>query len=195
MRDIYAGQVLPVIGPELVTITSADGQQISLYRHLAAELARRLKIPIPQGEQPTLNAVTCSWLLSGNACKEIYDEVRDLVDKLKAQPSRALLDLTSITDFALFISTTFDPLTSQALEQNNPGFLPEQNGLDFHPNNPGIFPRNCRHHFSFTSLAHTTPTPILLSGRKITSNISADCWRSRIICDCFLTTCAIKTCS
>ena len=157
LRDIHAGQVLPVIGPELVTITTADGQQISLYRHLAAELAKRLKIPIPQGEAPTLNAVTCSWLLSGNSCKEIYDEVRDLVDKLDAQPSRALLDLTSISDFALFISTTFDPLTSQALEHNNPGFLPEQNCLDFHPSNPRDLPSQLPAPFLFHILGtHNT---------------------------------------
>lgn len=140
LRDIHAGQVLPVMGPELVTITSPEGKQIPLYRHLALELATRLKVTLPKDEPATLNAITCAWLLSGKPCKSIYDEIRDMVDNLKAEPSKALLELTSITDFELFISTTFDPFASKALQHNTPGFLPERNILDFHPNNPRDIP-------------------------------------------------------
>ena len=157
LRDIHAGQVIPVIGPELVTITSDDGRQILLYQHLAAELALRLGISIPDGEPPDLNTVTCSWILSGNSHKDVYDEVRDMVDKLDVQPSSALLDLTSITDFALFIATSFDPMTSRALEKNNPGFLPEQNCLDFHPSNPQDLPAQLPAPFLFHILGtHNT---------------------------------------
>ena len=116
LRDIHAGQVLPVIGPELVTIPLADGRQVPLYRHLAGELAGRLEIALPSDAAPTLNAVACAWLLSGNSSKRLYDELRELVDGLKAPPSQALLDLASINDFGLYISSTFDPLLSQALK-------------------------------------------------------------------------------
>ena len=89
LRDIHAGQVLPVIGPELVTIPLADGRQVPLYRHLAGELAGRLEIALPSDAAPTLNAVACAWLLSGNSSKRLYDELRELVDGLKAPPSQA----------------------------------------------------------------------------------------------------------
>lgn len=141
MRDIHAGQVIPVIGPELVTIPAADGQQIPLYRHLAAELAKRLGVALPPGQPPTLNAVACAWLLSGESSKEMYDELRDLVDRLAVPPPQALLDLASISDFSLFISSTFDPLLGLALQQSCPGFLLEHNCLDFHPNNPQDLPQ------------------------------------------------------
>lgn len=141
LRDIHAGQVLPVIGPELVTIPQADGRQIPLIRHLANELAERLRIELPSGQLPTLNAVACAWLLSGHSSKEIYDELRDLVDKLEAPPSQALQDLASITDFNLYISSTFDHLLGQALQQKRPGFRPEHNSIDFHPNSPRDLPQ------------------------------------------------------
>ena len=35
LRDIHAGQVLPVIGPELVTIETSEGKQAPLYSYLA----------------------------------------------------------------------------------------------------------------------------------------------------------------
>ncbi|MCG8345114.1 MAG: TIR domain-containing protein [Chlorobiales bacterium] len=157
LRDIHAGQVLPVIGPELVTVTSSEGEQISLHSYLAVELAHRLGVTLQKDELPTLNAITCSWVLSGQPCKAIYDEIRDLVDNLDVQPPKALLDLTSISDFELFICTAFDPLTSQALQKNYPGFLHEQNSLDFHPNNPRDIPEQPPKPFLFHILGtHNT---------------------------------------
>ncbi|MDP2103674.1 MAG: toll/interleukin-1 receptor domain-containing protein [Candidatus Gracilibacteria bacterium] len=139
-RDIHAGQVIPVIGPELVTIATEDGLQMPLYRHLAIELARELKVVLPPEQPPTLNAVACAWVLSGKSGKAMYDELRELVDSLETPPSQSLLDLASITDFSLFISSTFDPLMGLALQQTCPGFLPERNSLKFHPNNPQDLP-------------------------------------------------------
>lgn len=142
LRDIHAGQVLPVIGPELVTIPLADGRQAPLYRYLAGELAGRLEIALPSDAAPTLNAVACAWLLSGNTTsKRLYDELRELVDGLKAPPPQALLDLASINDFGLYISSTFDPLLSQALRQMRPGFLPERSSNFFHPSKPCDLPQ------------------------------------------------------
>jgi hypothetical protein len=141
LRDIHAGQVLPVIGPELVTIPGANGEQIPLYRHLAIELAQNLGVDLPPDQPPTLNAVACAWLLSGKSSRDMYDELRDLVDRLETPPPQALLDLASITDFGLFISSTFDPLLSKALSQTSPGFLPERNCSNFHPNNPQDLPQ------------------------------------------------------
>ena len=140
LRDIHAGQVLPVIGPELVTVPLPDGQQVTLCSYLANELAERLGIDLDPSLPPTLNAVACSWLLSGQSSLGLYDELRELMDNLKAPPPQALLELASITDFGLYISSTFDPLLGLALQQMRPGFLLKGNSMDFHPSNPRDLP-------------------------------------------------------
>lgn len=141
LRDIHGGQVLPVIGPELVTIPLADGCRVPLCRHLAAELAERLGVALALDTPPTLNSVACAWLLSGQSSKGLYDELRELVDDLSAPPPQALLDLASITDFGLYLSSTFDPFMGQALQQMRPGFLPERGIGGFHPNTPRDLPQ------------------------------------------------------
>lgn len=139
LRDIHAGQVLPVIGPELVTIPGPDGKQVPLYGYLADELAKRLGLA---PESPlTLNNVACTWLLSGQSSKGLYDELRELVDDLRTPPSQALLDLASISDFGLYISSTFDPLLGLALKKKRPGFRPKVNSSDFHPSDPRDLPQ------------------------------------------------------
>jgi hypothetical protein len=46
----------------------------------------------------------------------------------------ALIELASITDFDLSISSTADPLLAREVVQMRPGFVPEQHLLRFHPN-------------------------------------------------------------
>ena len=140
LRDIHAGQVLPVIGPEMVIVTIPGRGRIPLSRHLAEQLAERLDVNLPSDQVLSLSAVACTWLLNGGASIDVYDELRDLVDHLDAPPCQALLDLAAISDFSLYISTTFDPLMEQALKQMRPGFLPERNCMDFHPNEPRDLP-------------------------------------------------------
>ncbi|MEK7359065.1 MAG: hypothetical protein AAB422_01695 [Planctomycetota bacterium] len=124
LRDIHKGQVLPVIGPELVTITLPDGRQVPLYQHLANELAKQLDVSLPLDSTPTLDTVACAWLLSGKESMDICNELRSLLESLRFPPPQALLDLASINDFGLYISSTFDSFLSQALVQKRPGFLP-----------------------------------------------------------------------
>jgi hypothetical protein len=142
LRDIHLGRVIPVVGPELITIPLADGRQVPLYQHLADALAERLGLDLaPTSTPPSLNAVACAWLLRGEASKEIYDELRELVDELTAPIPQALLDLASITDFSLYIASTFDPLLGLALQQMRPSFLSQQSSGDFHPNSPCDLPQ------------------------------------------------------
>ncbi len=148
LRDIHAGQVLPVIGPELVTIQIPDSHEITLQNYLASELAKCLDIDLKPDTPVTLNEVACSWLLSGESSKDLYDELRELVDNLNLPPPQALLDLASITDFNLYISSTFDPLLGLALQEKRPGFRTQVNISDFHPSNPRDLP-------------HPLPSPFL----------------------------------
>ena len=148
LRDIHSGQVLPVIGPELVTIPLPGGNKVTLYSHLARELAKLLDIDLSPHRRPALNELACTALLAGISSKELYDEIRELIDNLSMPLPEALIDLASVTDFNLFISTTFDPLMCQVFEQVHPGFTPQRNTMEFHPSNP-------------RDLTHSLPRPFL----------------------------------
>ena len=145
IRDIHSGQVLPVIGPELVTIPGDDGKETTLYSYLAKKLAQKRKIDISAIKEPALNEVACKVLLSGTSNKDLYDDVRDIVDELFKDRDKkelvvplpeALINLASILDFNLYITTTFDPIMCKVLKDIRPGFSEEGNTMDFHPSKP-----------------------------------------------------------
>jgi hypothetical protein len=154
LDEIHRRQVVPVIGPEIVTIPGADGNPQPLYDYLASALAARLGVTHEsqgaKGIAKGINQIVCEHLLQGGAGASIYDELRTLVENCPAPPPHALCELASIPDFELFISTTFDPLLVRALEQVRHGFKARRPGtdcdpplatvVDFHYNDPRDLP-------------------------------------------------------
>jgi TIR domain len=133
LRRIHSRQVIPVVGPCLVTVVDpASGEQVPLHRHLAPALARGLGLENPESFG-TWNDAARAHLLSGGKRKRVYDELRALLDKIPADPPPALLALASITDFDLFISSTPDGLLAQALTRQRPGFSQQRDVIRFHP--------------------------------------------------------------
>ena len=133
LRDIHDGKVIPVIGPELVTVPDpATGEIVPLFQFLAPRLAEALGLPDPQ-RFTTVNAVACDHLLAGGSRADIYDELREILDHLDCPPNSALLDLARITDFHLIISSVFDHQLSHALKAVRPDFDPRMNALAYHP--------------------------------------------------------------
>lgn len=113
-------QVIPVVGPELVTVED-KGQQLRLTDWLVPRLAAQLKLRTPDNCK-SLNDVACEFLLGRGDRKQIYNGIRLLLKGKVFPPSPALLQIAQIIDFDLFISTTFDDLLSLALGQARPGF-------------------------------------------------------------------------
>ena len=100
LRELRHRQVVPVIGPELVTVPDKKGEEVTLYRVLAEKLAKKLDLTI-NVDEPRLNDVACAHLSHGGQSKIIYDELRDLVvERTLAleQPPKALLDLASVKE-------------------------------------------------------------------------------------------------
>src|SRR6185295_14176692 len=130
LRLIHDHQVIPVVGPGLVTVVDpASGEQVPLHRHLAPALARGLGLENPESFV-SWNDAARAHLLRGGKRGLVYDE---LLDQVKDAPSPALLALASITDFDLFISSTPDGLLAQALTRQRPGFSPKRDVIRFHP--------------------------------------------------------------
>lgn len=122
LREIHDQQVIPIVGPELITVPDhMTGGQVSLYDLLVPQFANALGVSVPTTEV-TINRVACDYLLTGGKPKRLYSELSAILDKLNAPPPQALLDLASITDFDLYLSGTIDPMMAQALEKNRPGF-------------------------------------------------------------------------
>ncbi len=140
IRDIHAGQVIPVIGPELVAIPDpVTGQQVPLHRVLAPQLAEKLGLEQPERFH-TVNETACSYLLGGGSRKDIYDELRQLIDGLHAPPCEALLALARITDFNFLVASVFDHQLSDALKIVRSNYNPATDLLAYHPSQPVDIP-------------------------------------------------------
>ena len=47
LRELHSGQVIPVVGPGLVTVDREGSPAIPLHQHLAPELASELQLDNP----------------------------------------------------------------------------------------------------------------------------------------------------
>jgi hypothetical protein len=132
LGDIAAGVVIPVIGPDLLTVRR-DGKDVSLYSYIAAKLAERLQVAsgsLP--DPPSLNAVVCAymqqprgWDGSGRpVAEDVYPFVREILAEARLPLPQPLLDLARIEPFGLFVTTTFDTLLAQAINQQRFGGEP-----------------------------------------------------------------------
>jgi hypothetical protein len=113
---IKGGKVIPVIGPDLLTV-QVDGREVPLYAHLARLLAAELRVKpeeLPAGF--TLNQVVCQYLQSpGSSSAKIYLRLHSLLEKTPLSVPETLKKLALIKPFRLFVSTTFDSLLQKAL--------------------------------------------------------------------------------
>jgi len=110
---IEARTVIPVIGPELVTVRDGD-RDVPLYRWLAQRLAADLQLPtaeLPEGFD--LNDLM--RLLKDDRRNDLYLQIDRMLRNAALTPSESLRALAGIPGFDLFISLTFDSQLAEAL--------------------------------------------------------------------------------
>src|SRR5512134_673540 len=108
-------RVIPIVGPELLTVDTDGGPRL-LYDWLAERLAAKLGVDTALLPAPcTLNDVVCWFLAARGRREEAYTRLRAVLRDASFAPPRALTQLAQITDFDLFVTTTFDSLLEQAL--------------------------------------------------------------------------------
>jgi len=108
-------RVIPIIGPELLEVETAAGPRL-LYEWVAERLAEKLGVDASQLRQPlTLNDVICWYLAARGRREEAYTRIRAILRDADFAPPLALRQLAAITDFDLYVTTTFDPLLERAL--------------------------------------------------------------------------------
>jgi hypothetical protein len=118
LMDIEARQVIPILGSELVVLGSGPGQT-SLYQHVAKELIRRLSLD--EGRfSPEYNLLDVTSLFLQDARNRIDDlnyETRGILTERSWPTPEPLRQLAAVKHFELFVSTTFDSLLEQALNE------------------------------------------------------------------------------
>ena len=115
LNYIEERRVIPIIGPDLLRVETDQGPRL-LYEWLAEKLAARLSVDPSVLPQPlTLNDVVCAYLGMRGRREEAYTRLRSIMREVQLVPPAALRKLAQITDFDVYVTTTFDPLLEQAI--------------------------------------------------------------------------------
>src|SRR6202034_4066273 len=127
-------RVIPIVGPELLQIATDSGPRL-LYDWLAQKLASRLNVDTSQLPPAyTLNDVICLFLAARGRREEIDVRVRSILKDAQFEPPKALRQLAAITDFDLFVTTTFDGVLESALNLERFGGNPSTDVISYAPN-------------------------------------------------------------
>jgi len=127
-------RVIPIVGPELLQVETDRGPRL-LNDWLAEKLAAKLGVDLSLLPEPcTLNDVVCWYLSTRGRREEAYVRLRGIMKDAAFEPPLALRRLAAITDFDLFVSTTFDSLLEGALNSVRFGGSALTEVLSYAPN-------------------------------------------------------------
>ena len=127
-------RVIPIVGPELLQVDTESGPRL-LYDWLAERLAAKLSVDVSLLPQPyTLNDVVCWFLSSRGRREEAYVRLRAIMKEAAFEPPLALKRLAAISDFDVYVSTTFDGLMEAALNNARFGGASSADVLSYAPN-------------------------------------------------------------
>jgi hypothetical protein len=133
-------RVIPIIGPELLRVETDTGPRL-LYEWLAEKLAARLNVDTAQLPRPyTLNDVVCWFLSARGRREEAYVRLRGILKDAAFSPPQALRQLAAISEFDVFVSTTFDSLLENAINQERFGGAASTDVLSYAPNRVADLP-------------------------------------------------------
>jgi hypothetical protein len=134
LNYIEERRVIPIIGPELLRVQTDQGLQ-PLHHWLAEKLAARLSIDAQMLPQPpTLNDVVWAYRSQRGRREEAYTRLRSILREVEFEPPLALRQLAQITDFDLFVTTTFDSLLERAINLERHGGETATEIIAFAPN-------------------------------------------------------------
>src|ERR1700722_12396709 len=127
-------RVIPIVGPELLRVETPTGPRL-LLDWVAEKLAGRLSVNVAELPQPyTVNDVVCWFLSARGRREEAYVRLRGIIKDANFEPPTALRQLAAITDFDLYVSTTFDPLLEMAINLERFNGTPGTEVLAYAPN-------------------------------------------------------------
>ena len=129
-----SGSVIPVIGPELVTVEE-NGRDVPLNEHIARRLIEQYGITDPLPEPLRLSDVVVAYTdldPRRNVPDTVYSDIFAFFKENPNLPTPpALQKLGAIREFKLLVSTTFDSLLTRALNEARFGGAPRTVEIDF----------------------------------------------------------------
>jgi hypothetical protein len=136
LENVEEGSVVPILGPNLLTIQRPGGDKL-LLRLAAERLADQLSISVDNlPEENGLNQVVCRFLEKGNGRRaDIYQHLRRVMKDLQLPTPEPLKKLAQIRHFQLYVTMTFDLLLEQALNEVRFGGAAKTETLTYTPNN------------------------------------------------------------
>ncbi|MBF8293089.1 MAG: hypothetical protein HW392_1916, partial [Steroidobacteraceae bacterium] len=140
LNYIEERRVIPIIGPDLLRVQTEHGLR-PLHEWLAEKLAARLSVDtvgLPQ--PPTLNDVVWAYRSQRGRREEAYTRLRSILREVEFEPPLALRQLAQITDFDLFVTTTFDSLLERAVNLERFGGQSATEVIAFAPNRVADLP-------------------------------------------------------
>src|ERR1700722_11881238 len=140
LNFIEERRVIPIVGPELLMVATDRGPRL-LHDWVSERLAVRLNVNTADLPQPyTLNDVVCWFLANRGRREEAYVRLRSIIKEANFEAPPALRKLAAITDFDLFVSTTFDPLLETAINLQRFHGAPSTDVLSYAPNRVADLP-------------------------------------------------------
>jgi TIR domain/SIR2-like domain len=118
LASLAQQRVIPVVGPDAVIIDGEYGPR-PLVEYVARRLEEMLELgATPATEHATLHDVACRYLVErGGQIDELYGAVKLAVESQPTTPPPALRKLARISAFSLYVTTTFDGLLQQAIDE------------------------------------------------------------------------------
>jgi hypothetical protein len=127
-------RVIPIVGPELLLVSTERGPRL-LLDWVAEKLASRLNVDTAElPRNYTLNDVVCWFLAARGRREEAYVRLRGIIKDANFEPPVTLRRLAAITDFDLFVSTTFDSLLESAINLERFAGASSTDVLSYSPN-------------------------------------------------------------
>jgi hypothetical protein len=140
LNFIEERRVIPIVGPELLLVETDAGPRL-LYDWIAEKLAGKLGVDTAQLPKPfTLNDVVCWFLAARGRREEAYTRLRSVLRDANFIPPLALRQLAQITDFDLFVTTTFDTLLEQSINEERFGGAQSTEVIAYAPNRVADLP-------------------------------------------------------
>jgi hypothetical protein len=141
LNFIEEKRVIPIVGPELLKVETPGGPRL-LYDWIAEKLAAKLGVDLsvlPAGY--SLSDVVSWFLASRGRREDTYTRLRSILREVEFTPPAALRKLAQISDFDLFVTTTFDSYLEHAINAERFGGAATTEVIAYAPNRVADLPR------------------------------------------------------